>query len=44
MSGVSPRTVSTVEKGKANPRLSILSKILEPLGFVTTLQERVIHE
>lgn len=44
MSGVSPRTVSAIEKGKANPRLSVLSKILETVGLVIALQERVIYE
>ena len=44
ISGVSPRTVSAIEKGKANPRLSVLSKILGTLGLVIALQERVIHE
>jgi transcriptional regulator with XRE-family HTH domain len=41
MAGVSLRTVSAIENGSANPSIGILSKILEILGFVITLQERV---
>lgn len=44
MAGVSPRTVSAIENGSANPSISILSKILEILGFVITLQERVKYD
>ncbi|MCQ2063294.1 MAG: helix-turn-helix domain-containing protein [Fibrobacter sp.] len=44
MSGVSPRTINSVELGKANPSISVLSKIVRPLGFVVTLTERVTHE
>ena len=42
--GVSLRTVSAIENGSANPSISILSKILEILGFVITLQERVKYD
>ena len=44
MSGVSLRTVNAIENGDANPSVDVLSKVLEPLGLVITLQERVIHE
>ena len=44
MSGVSLRTLSVIEHGDANPSIDVLSKVLEPLGLVITLQERVIHE
>jgi transcriptional regulator with XRE-family HTH domain len=44
MSGVSLRTLSAIENGDANPSIDVLSKVLEPLGLVITLQERVIHE
>ena len=44
MAGVSLRTVSAIENGSANPSISILSKILEILGFVITLQERVKYD
>ncbi len=44
MAGVSLRTVSGIENGSANPSIGILSKILEILGFVITLQERVKHD
>lgn len=44
MSGVSLRTVNAIENGEANPSVDVLSKVLEPLGLVITLQERVIHE
>ena len=44
MSGVSLRTVNAIENGDANPSIEVLSKVLEPLGLVITLQERVTHE
>lgn len=44
MSGVSPRTINAVELGKANPSINVLSKIVKPLGFIVTLDERVKHE
>ncbi|WP_405333278.1 helix-turn-helix transcriptional regulator [Fibrobacter sp.] len=44
MAGVSLRTVSAIENESANPSISILSKILEILGFVITLQERVKYD
>ena len=44
MAGVSLRTVSAIENGSANPSISILSKILEIIGFVITLQERVKYD
>lgn len=44
MSGVSLRTLSAIENGDANPSIDVLSKVLEPLGLIITLQERVIHE
>lgn len=44
LSGVSLRTVNAVEKGKANPSVETLSRILEPIGLVLALKERVIHE
>ena len=44
LSGVSLRTVTAVEKGKANPSVETLSRILEPIGLVLALKERVIHE
>ncbi|MBR4348688.1 MAG: helix-turn-helix transcriptional regulator [Fibrobacter sp.] len=44
MSGVSLRTLSAIENGDANPSIDVLSRVLEPLGLVITLQERVIHE
>ena len=44
LSGVSLRTVNAVEKGSANPSVETLSRILEPIGLVLALKERVIHE
>lgn len=44
MSGVSPRTINAVELGKANPSINVLTKIVKPLGFIVTLDERVKHE
>ncbi len=44
ISGVSPRTINSVELGKANPSINVLNKMVKPLGFVVTLSERVSHE
>ena len=44
ISGVSTRTINSVELGKANPSINVLSKMIKPLGFVVTLSERVTHE
>ena len=44
ISGVSPRTINSVELGKANPSINVLNKMVKPLGFVITLSERVTHE
>lgn len=43
MSGVSSRMVSMVERGLANPTVKELSDMIKPIGFVITLQERVIN-
>ena len=37
ISGVSTRTIQFVEKGKGNPSLEILMKILDPLGLQINL-------
>lgn len=44
ISGVSPRTINSVEVGKANPSINVLNKIVKPIGFVVSLTERVKHE
>ena len=44
ISGVSTRTINSVELGKANPSINVLNKMVKPLGFVVTLSERVTHE
>ena len=44
MSGISPRTINSVEQGKSNPSINVLNKMVRPLGFVVTLSERVRHE
>ena len=44
ISGVSPRTINSIELGKANPSINVLNKMVKPIGFVVTLSERVTHE
>ena len=44
MAGVSSRMVSMVERGLANPTVKELSDMIKPIGFVITLQERVINQ
>lgn len=43
IAGVSSRMVSMVERGLANPTVKELSDMIKPIGFVITLQERVIN-
>lgn len=44
MSGVSLRTINSMESGKANPSVDVLCKILESLGLKLTLSERVVND
>jgi transcriptional regulator with XRE-family HTH domain len=44
ISGVSLRTIKAVETDEANPTIEILKRILEPLGFVLNISERIKHE
>ena len=44
MSGVSLRTVNGIESGRANPSVKVLFELLQVLGLVITLKERVVHE
>lgn len=44
MSEVSLRTVNGIESGCTNPSVKVLFKILQVLGLVFTLKERVAHE
>lgn len=44
ISGVSPRTINSVELGKANPSIKVLNKMVKPIGFVVTLNKRVTYE
>lgn len=44
MAGVSSRMVSMLERGLANPTVKELSDMIKPIGFVITLQERVINQ
>lgn len=43
IAGVSVRTISAIELGKVNPSICLLNKISEPIGFVVSLRERVVH-
>ena len=44
ISGVSAKTINSIELGKANPSVNVLSKVVDPLGFVISLSERITHE
>ena len=44
IAGVSSRMVSMVERGLANPTVKELSDMIKPIGFVISLQERVVIE
>lgn len=41
ISGVSLRTINSIENDSCNPSIETLQKILDPLGYVITLAERV---
>jgi transcriptional regulator with XRE-family HTH domain len=44
LSGVSLRTVKSIEEGTANPTVEIIAKILDILGLSLAVAERVSHE
>ena len=44
ISGVSAKTINSIELGMANPSVNVLSKVVNPLGFVVSLSERIKHE
>lgn len=44
ISGVSAKTINSIELGKANPSINVLSKVANPLGFKISLSERITHE
>lgn len=44
ISGVSAKTINSIELGKANSSVNVLSKVANPLGFKISLSERITHE
>ena len=44
ISGVSIRTIISVESGNSNPSVNVLSKMIKPLGFIVSLRERVKND
>lgn len=44
ISGVSLRTINAIENGSCNPSLDKLEKVIEPLGYVLSLTERVKND
>lgn len=44
ISGVSIRTIISVESGNSNPSINVLSKMIKPLGFIVSLNERVKND
>ena len=44
ISGVSLRTINSIENDASNPSIEVVSKIAEPLGLVISLTERVQHD
>lgn len=44
ISGVSLRTIKSLENGDANPTVEILGRVLEPLGLTLVTAERIKHE
>lgn len=44
ISGVSIRTIISVESGNSNPSVNVLSKMIKPLGLVVSLRERVKND
>lgn len=43
MTGISLRTINSIENGNANPSIQVLCKIVEQLGLKLTLSERVVN-
>jgi transcriptional regulator with XRE-family HTH domain len=44
ISGVSLRTIKSIEKGEANSTIEILLRVLEPLGLTLVARERLTDE
>jgi transcriptional regulator with XRE-family HTH domain len=44
ISGVSLRTIKSIEKGESNSTIEILSRVLEPLGLTLVARERLTDE
>ena len=44
ISGVSIRTIISVESGNSNPSVNVLSKMIKPLGLIVSLSERVKND
>ena len=44
ISGVSAKTINSIEMGKAKQSVNVLSKVANPLGFKISLSERITHE
>lgn len=42
MTGITTKTIYSIENGKGNPSLSTLSKLLEVLGLDITVQVKMI--
>ena len=41
MSGISARTIQSIEHGESDPSISVLSELLGRLGYVINVEERV---
>lgn len=44
ISGVSIRTIISVESGNSNPSVNVLNKMIKPLGLTVSLRERVKND
>ena len=44
ISGISLRTIKAIEKGKGNPTVETLNRVLEPLGLTLITAQRIKHE
>ena len=44
ISGVSLRTIKTIEKGQGNPTVKVLEKLLGVMGLRLNVVEKVDHE
>jgi transcriptional regulator with XRE-family HTH domain len=44
LSGISLRTIKSIEKGESNPTIASLTRLLEPLGLKLVTEQRITND